>query len=300
MMAGPRPFAVRAEGSGGLQASRRRCGIRAEILMPIFCFILAGCAGSSRTLQVEAGMKPETIYLQVAENYRRLQTFRGLGKLIIDSPQNQVVASATVLTRQPDSMFVKAEGMFGVDAGFFFADRKRFESYSPFENTYFFGEAGQLRRLVLFQVEVTYDEMLSGIVGAILPPLDSTFAMTAEDEALRLDGRRGEWQMSFWIDRERGVVTKAEQRDREGKLYSRQTFRRFRKANGIWLPQWLQLDRPGQRERFTIYYDRVQVNGKISPREFSLRVPPSAVRIDLSSSRSNGASADSTQPGQMR
>src|SRR5262245_39724119 len=157
-------------------ASRGNQGrIRAEILLPVFCFVLSGCASSSRSLRLDTNTTPAAVSSQVAENYRRLQTFRGVGKLIIDSPHTQVVASATVLTRQPDSMFIKIEATFGVDAGFFFADRKHFESYSPFENTYFFGEVSQLRRLVLFQVEVTYDEMLSAIVGAILPPLDSTF-----------------------------------------------------------------------------------------------------------------------------
>ena len=205
--------------------------------------------------------------------------------------------SATVLTRQPDSMFIKIEATFGTDAGFFFADRKRFESYSPFENTYFFGEAGQLRQLVLFQVEVTYDEMLSGVVGMILPPLDSTFTIKTEDNAYLLEGWRDKWQLRYWIDPERGVVTQAEQRDQAGNLYSRQAFKRFRKVNGLWLPQWLQLDRPGQRERFTMYYDRVQVNGKIAGQEFSMRVPASAVRIDLSAPRRRAA--DSPQPGQM-
>jgi hypothetical protein len=272
--------------------------MRAEFLLPVFCFILSSCAGSSRTLRLDAGAKPETIYHQVADNYRHLQTFRGFGKLIIDSPQTQLVASATVLTRQPDSMFIKIEAAFGVDAGFFFADRKRFASYSPFENLYSFGEIGQLRRLVLFQVEVTYDEMLGGIVGAILPPLDSTFTVKIEENAYRLDGWREKWQWRYWVDPERGVITKAEQRDQDGKLYSRQTFRRFRKVSGAWLPQHLQLDRPGQRERFTIYYDRVQANGKIAGKEFDMRVPPSAVRIDFSASRRRDMVPDSTQPGQ--
>src|SRR5512134_1316522 len=97
--------------------------IRAEILLPVFCFMLSSCASSSRSVRLDAGAKPEAIYLQVSDNYRRLQTFRGAGKLIIDSPRTQVVASATVLTRQPDSMFIKIEATFGVDAGFFFADR---------------------------------------------------------------------------------------------------------------------------------------------------------------------------------
>ncbi len=250
-------------------------------LLPIVLCLLSGCAAlrSSRPL---APADPQKVYAQVADNYRGLQSFRGNGKLIIDSPQMQLAAAATVLTQQPDSMFIKVEATFGVDAGFFFADRKRFESYSPFENTYFYGDVNQMEQLLLFRMKVSYDEMLSGITGAVLPPFDSTFAMTIDNGNYCFKGKREAWHVSYWVDPKHGVVTKAEQHDSTGALYSRQTFRRFHKMKGVWLPQWLQLDRPGLRERFTIFYDRLDLNTKIAAGDFSLRVPPSAARINLS------------------
>lgn len=263
-------------------------------ILPLALCLLSGCAALTRSSRPLAPADPQKIYAQVADNYRRLQSFRGNGKLIIDSPQMQLAAAATVLTQQPDSMFIKVEATFGVDAGFFFADRKRFESYSPFENTYFYGDVNHMEQLLLFSMTVSYDEMLSGITGAVLPPFDSTFAMTVDGDNYRCEGRRDLWRVSYWIDPKHGVVTKAEQHDSTGALYSRQTFRRFHKTQGVWLPQWLQLDRPGLRERITVFYDRIQLNGKFAASDFRLRVPATATRINLSAS--DGHDASNSQP----
>ena len=254
----------------------------AQLFMPVLLLLLfLGCGASS---QLSRPADPQTLYLQIAENYRRLNSFHGKGRLIVDSPQMQLMAPAKILARHPDSLFIKVEAVFGVDVGFFFADRKRFECYSPFENTFFYGNTGQLDRLLLFEVELTYDEIMSGIIGAALPPLDSTFTMRPDDGAYRFEGWRPPWRLSYWVDAERRVVTKAEQHDSTGALYSRQTFRRFRKIKGVWLPQWLQLDKPGQRERFTIYYDRTEINTSLASSDFRVRVPASAARVNLSGS----------------
>jgi hypothetical protein len=42
------------------------------------------------------------------------------------------------------------------------------------------------------------------------------------------------------------------------------------------------MERPGDRERMTIFYNRVEANKKIAPAEFSIRVPKNARRVNLS------------------
>jgi hypothetical protein len=42
------------------------------------------------------------------------------------------------------------------------------------------------------------------------------------------------------------------------------------------------MQRPGVKERLTIFYNHVDVNGKIASTEFVIRVPKNARRIDLS------------------
>jgi hypothetical protein len=154
-------------------------------------------------------------------------------------------------------------------------DRQHFASFAPLQNVYYYGETEQMQALMPFRMELTYDEMISGMLGAALPPFDSSFTLARDGETFRFDGKRrpqlGEaintngaleaktetaWQLAYWVDAERGVVTKAELRDEQGELYARQTFKRFRKMRGVWLPQLIQMERPpnGKNDDFLQSY----------------------------------------------
>lgn len=270
--------------------------------------------GCSKPPRLEQDLSPREVYLRVAENNRRLQTFRGVGRLTVESPQVNFSAPANILAVKPDSIFVKAEAVLGIDAGFFFADRNAFASFSPLENVYYYGETRKINELIFFEMELTYDEMMSGMIGTALPDFDSTFAATRDGDTYRFSGLRKqnqnfavssadslndnsiaawqpadrdedgkvEWQMVYWVDAARGVVTKAEQRDRDGGLYARQQFKRFRKTRGVWLPQLIQIERPPAHERVTIFYNHIEANGRVAAAEFVIRVPENAKRINLS------------------
>ncbi|MDZ7309902.1 MAG: DUF4292 domain-containing protein [candidate division KSB1 bacterium] len=278
------------------------------LLGPILFFLLTGCAG--RAPRVHDEWQPRELYLRVAENYRRLQTFHGDGRLTIESPQFQFSAPARILAVKPDSLFIKVEAGLGVDVGFFFADRKRFASFSPLENVYYHGETEKMRELMFFRMELTYDEMLSGLLGAALPPFDSSFTITRDGNDYRFEGKRrqrlygiesslvngsgltqyaaadaendGEWRLTYWVNAERGVVTRAEQRDPMNVLSARQEFKRFRQVRGVWLPQLIQIQRFEEQERLTIFYNRIEANARIAPAEFAIRVPKNARRVNLS------------------
>ncbi|MCG3118931.1 MAG: hypothetical protein ALAOOOJD_01220 [bacterium] len=265
--------------------------------------VLSGCAG--RPPQVQQDWQPQALYGRVLENYRRLQSFRGEGPLTIESTQVRFSAPARILILKPDSIFIKVEAALGIDAGFFFADRRQFATFSPLENLYFHGETAKVRELTLFQMDLTYDEMMSGMVGAALPPFDSTFTLMRDGDLYRFDGKRrpqrdeeisvngvtqyaaaeldtAAWRVTYWVNPERGVVVKAEERDANGDLYARQEFKRFRQVRGVWLPQLIQMQRPVLKERLTIFYNHVEVNSKMATAEFVINVPKNAKRVDLS------------------
>lgn len=277
-------------------------GKRACFFLPFFsALVLLGCAG--HTPELNRDWRPEELYSRVLENYRRLQSFRGEGPLTIESPQARLMAPAKVLVLKPDSIFIKVEAVLGIDAGFFFADRRQFATFSPLENLYFFGETQQVHELTFFQMDLTYDEMMSGLMGAALPYFDSTFTITREGEEYRFEGKRRPqsaeeklvhgmtqyaaaadstaWQVTYWINAARGVVVKAEERDENGELYARQDFKRFRQIRGVWLPQLIQMQRPALKERLTIFYNHIEPNSKIAASEFVIRVPQNAKRVDL-------------------
>jgi len=279
-------------------------GIAFILFVAVSGLIFSSCAG--RAPKLDHDWQPQELYWRVVENYRRLQTFRGEGPLTIESKELRLSAPARILVLKPDSIFIKVEAALGVDAGFFFADRRQFATFSPFENLYLYGETNKVRELTLFQMDLTFDEMMSGLIGAALPPFDSSFAVTRDGDEYRFEGRRpqrfandarsngmtqyaaaeaentAEWRVVYWVNPERGVVIKAEEYDESGELYARQEFKRFRQARNVWLPQLIQMQRPGAQERLTIFYNHVEVNDEIAATEFVIRIPKNARRVDLS------------------
>jgi outer membrane lipoprotein-sorting protein len=294
--------------------------MRLPFALLIGSLVVAGCAG--RAPKLNRDWQPQELYARVLENYQRLQTFRGEGPLTVESPQIRLVAPAKILVQKPDSIFIKVEATLGIDAGFFFADRRRFATFSPLENLYFYGETAKVRELTLFQMDLTFDEMLSGMIGAALPSFDSTFTVTRDGDDYRFAGKRrqrlsdavmsngvthyaamaiddaAEWRVTYWVNAERGVVVKAEQRDENGELYARQDFKRFRQVRGVWLPQHIQMQRPGVKERLTIFYNHIEINDKIAPAEFVIRVPKNVRRVDLSDPNGQGEMQNQFQENQ--
>lgn len=228
------------------------------------------------------------VHLQVADNYRRLRSFSGSGKIVMEMPDLQYAGSMQVAARLPDSLIVRIEGAFGTDIGFFFADRQRFATYSPLENIYYTGHTQEVPALLFFHIEVSFDEIMSAIVGAVLPPFDSTFTMQLEGEDYRFDGRRGAWRVSYWVDAEKFVVKRGTLTDANGNTVAKQEFRRFRKKGGLWLPQMIRMEQPALKEqsrgagRMTVFYEWQEAGRALPPAAFTFKVPASARRVDLS------------------
>jgi len=254
----------------------------------VFCaslpVILAGfisCSSSSR-LAGMTNQKPLEVYLQVVDNYRRLRAFRGAGKIIIETPELQYAGPVQVAARLPDSLIVRVEAAFGIDVGFFFVDQQRFATYAQLENTYYTGLTRQAPALIFFHIEVSFEEIMSAVTGAVVPPFDSTFVIQTGEKDYRFSGRRGDYQVSYVVDPEKGVVKRGELMNAEGQIVARQEFSRFRKKGGVWLPQLIRAEQPPLQQRMTIFYERMNADADIAPAEFTFKVPDSAKRVDFS------------------
>lgn len=247
------------------------------------------CSSSARLAKL-SGAKAGDVHHRIAGNYRQLQTFNGTGKIIIETPELQYAGSVQVAARLPDSLIVKVEGAFGVDIGFFFADRHRFASYAPLENTYYTGQTSEAPELLFFHIEVSFEEIMSEMIGAVVPPLDSTFSMQVEGEDFRFDGRRGNYRVTYWVDPEKSVVKRGMLINAKNEIAGKQEFSRFRKKNGVWLPQLIRAEsRPGgMLQRLTIFYEHIDPGAKISPSAFTFKVPERAKRIDFSAPVDDG------------
>ena len=55
----------------------------------------------------------------------------------------------------------------------------------------------------------------------------------------------------------------------------------FRKIDGVWVPQHIQLTRPQRKERLTVWYSQIALNQRLTLEAFSYNVPENAKRKRL-------------------
>ncbi len=224
---------------------------------------------------------PQEIYRRVQHNFDKIHTLEGRGRLIVEVPGTQFAGRARILVKKPDSLFITAKAILGVEVGFFFADRKHFSSYSPFENIYYTGPVSQMHRLVLFEMQLPYEQLLYAILGTAPLRLDDSTRVKVVDNQYVFARPWGDYVMVQKIEPGKFVVSEALLVDRNGNIYVKQTFSRFRKIQGVWLPQIIRLFRPQTRERLTVYYEQVRINVPLKSEEFTFTVPENARRIRL-------------------
>ncbi len=238
------------------------------------------CAGPARSrLPDLTTLTPEALQVEVAQNFHRLKTFEGRARVIIELPGQGYNGFSHVYIKLPDSVFVKTEAMLGIDIGALFIDQNYFGAYAPRENTLYYGETESLDLRDFLQVEIDTDELFEVFTGLIQLELASDATLRRADGQLVVSTNQGDERVDYWIDPRTGIVKKSVTRNAAGEVVLRKEFSRFRKHDGVILPQTIKLTRPLAKERITVYYTRQRVNRKIDQKHFVLRPDKKAKRV---------------------
>ncbi len=254
-----------------------------SILLP---FII-GCAGSKPNLQTDPhAFSPEQVIQKIGENRAKVKTLAGSGKIIVNIPAQKFTGDLTVRVQRPDSLFIKTEAILGVDVGFLFADGVNFSSYSPIDNHHFSGPVDRIDGLVLFQMEIDYPELLNSVIGVPYFPTSSDTKMSARGGKLVFEQKLRDQNLRYEVDAQKFVITRIELSNDAGEMFFRQTFKRFRKVRGVWLPRHIVLTRPQNREQLTVWYSAVKPNTPIRPKDFQYKVPDNAESVILGKNKS--------------
>lgn len=244
--------------------------------------LAAGCAPFQKKVVADLSRNtPHDILAAVARNRTQVHSLKGRGRIIIESPQANFSGQARFFVKGPDSLFIIAKAALGVEVGFFFADRSRFSSYSPIDNVYYFGPVQDIDKLVLFQMKISYEDILNTVLGTPSFPASPEMAIRIEENQYIIEQPWQGMQLHYEVDPARYVITTLTLRDARGRLEAKQTFSRFKRRGNAWMPQLIRLFRPETREQLTIFYEGLTLNEPIDAAAFSYKVPENARRIDL-------------------
>lgn len=241
-----------------------------------------GCATFRRPALLPADMEsPGRVIAALDNNYARIDKFKGRGRLLLSTPSRSISLDMDVLIDRPDTLFLRLEALFGLDVGWLFSDRHEYRLYLPTQNLFSQGAMDSLRWERYVRIAPGYDLLLGTLVGLEQAGALAEPALAREEKRLVLTGTSPMGVHTFWIDPGRGVVTQSEVCDSTGLLLVRQRFERFSRIKGVQVPHTIRIERPAEKQRLVLQYEKISINKKFSAREIKTTIPASARRINL-------------------
>ncbi len=218
----------------------------------------------------------------VQNNWEQLETLHGYGRIIIESPRQSFSGRAVVNVKVPDSVYIRIEAVLGLDVGVIFADKESFLVFSPMEKLAYAGAGKDTLNLKMYLgFDLTFPMLLHIISGvALLPNLDDA-VMHNDGEQLKITGSKNGLFFEYFIDTEFGMVSQVIVRDARGQVHLVEEYKRFVKVGSVRAPKMMRYTRPVQKESLTLFYEQLDVNKSISPKDFYIKLPQDILKIRL-------------------
>lgn len=258
-----------------VQPGIQRGGIqRAGILLA--AILLAGCAPQGGALLLDTARVPApAVVARVAANGAAIASLTGSGSVSFEGPEMAGSVFFTVALKKPDSLLLRFEGPFGLDAGFFFLSRSRYVMFNRLENQVLTGDPGDAGIRWAIPVDLTVDQILDAFTGSFRFPAGrepDRYVRDGDHFLLSYDGDGT--RESFWVDPATALVTRY-QREGGGSPVFAETSA-AEDQDGFVMPRRIALAFPSEGRRLSVYYNALTFN----PESLSFRyVIPSTARI---------------------
>jgi len=121
-------------------------------------------------------------------------------------------------------------------------------------------------------------ELFDVLLGRLPLPADSVLGWEEKDGKVAFDFAGGK---RAWLDLEKLVVVRYEQRDSSGRLETRGKAEEFKSVEGFWFPSRLWVERPLEAGKVEIRWGEVRVNEAFPQGRLELKLPAGVERIEV-------------------
>jgi hypothetical protein len=229
--------------------------------------VLAGCAPRAAELVLDtARVPPSTVTARVDANNAGITTLAGSGTVSFEGPGMGGSAFFSLVLKKPDSMLIKFEGPFGLDAGFLFLSRSHYVMFNRMENVVYAGDpsAGGIRWAIPF--DLTVEQVLDAFTGVFRMPAGAAPSRyTAEDEQFLLSYVVPRDTQTFWVDPATALVTRYTRKGTGMSLFAETS--RPKEQHGLRMPSEITMSFPAEGRQLAVYYNDLTLN----PREVSFQ-----------------------------
>lgn len=261
---------------------RRACEFS---LVCLTLILIVGCSsGVVVRNPLEPGSStPEKILKLNNSNADKFKSLKGISSLTIESPNFANKVSARIVFKRPDSLYIKIEGLLGVDAAKISFNANDFVLYNILENQVVTGKTNSSSIRKMVDLDFEFEEIVSvftGLVRLRQSHLDSLIEFTIDDTYYLMVSRHGDLTVRHWIDPYSGyAISRVVIEKPDGEVEFEKDFSRFEKQSGVWIPKYVRFLNPGRKEQVSLLYRGIKINDKIEEKTFQFKVPDKAKRI---------------------
>ena len=244
---------------------------------------LTGCAGLFVSQKPDSRKSPEQLLDELKAQADKLQSFQGQADILVSSSYGIFQGALTIKIKTPDTLWIKAEGMLGVDMGVMRMAGDTFVMYSPWEHVLYTGtKAGMMSQSLL---PFDLPDLLKGVSGLLSPDpsfKDSIPAFSAAESHYEMVFSTGD---RILISPKGPTVIKWEKIDASGESEWIWEAKDLRKYGPVYLPEKVRVSRPKDSQKISMAYYKMQSNGKLKTGWAMVPMPEGATRLELDNIR---------------
>lgn len=242
---------------------------------------------SSSCSVFQKSVKPElekVSYRQLLEHHaawqKAINVLSGDLRITLDSPQYSGNFDASILLNEPDSLLLTVTGPFGLQLGKLHVTKNRFIFYNQVMNQFYKGSKENFKGKNFLQFPLEIGQIKDVFLAR--DPFDVLQKKVYEirDDQYYLEAENGKFYYKIWFEPEHLLISRIEYLV-DGEILFFKEYDNFREVNGIYFPHHLNFVRPEQKQGLAIFVSNIEINGKIDPDAYKIKVSDSATQIDL-------------------
>lgn len=247
----------------------------------ISILFIAGCAGFLASRQPLPEMEPARLIDLLQTHYAKLRTYQGYVSFAAATEAGGFQGFMEIRAINPDSMWIKIEGPFGIDIGLIRIAGRDVLMYNPFGKTAFHAHFDSLELKRLLPVELENSQMALGLQGLLTLNFAGSDSMTS----LSLNDRQyvltlGENE-TVWIDPDGPVITRWERRNEADEVEWEWEGKSYHKKGKVRLPQIVRINQSHPKQEIALRYRNVRANPKMKQGWSEIKIPEDVDVIEL-------------------
>jgi Domain of unknown function (DUF4292) len=252
--------------------------------------LLVGCqraVGPGTVPPEERLSTAEPIWQHLADRRAAFQTLKGLAEARIASPaQNVSLDTVALVLQRFEAMRLEGIGALGQPVFLLVAEKGRFAFYAPREARLLTGTASAYNLERVFGISLAPQALQAILIGD-LPlatlPTGGPVTYRARRNLYIWEGQDPQREGTYrvWFEATHLQPVRFELEDLLGRVVLRVQYEDFQQLPGFWFPYRITVDQPLAKQQVSWHYSEVQLDVRLTPTVFQIRVPAGTERVEL-------------------